>query len=243
MPQVTCAGAYLGLPDKFLVLLFQKKSDLARYFERFCNHEADASMRWYHHKTHQLVAAVAADGLDGFDSTALQGHVTYAVAHNLFDGYLGFHMQLPHWLGEGLAHYFALQVPSDVVNVRILDSEAVGQDEKRSNWPVKVRRRARHEGVCFPFEEMAAWAKFEDLGYHAHSQSWSRVDFLAKRDKEKLGYMITQLKRMPPVANARVPAKQIAVQAQKFLIELFELDPAAFDKEWRRWVLKTYPKK
>lgn len=33
-------GKYLGLPDKFLLLLFQKRSDLARYTERFTTQRA-----------------------------------------------------------------------------------------------------------------------------------------------------------------------------------------------------------
>ncbi|MCA8974958.1 MAG: hypothetical protein KDC98_09565 [Planctomycetes bacterium] len=236
-------GPYLGMGDKFLVLLFQKESDLARYFERFCNTKADTSMRWYHTKTHQLVAAVAAQGLEGFDSIALQGHVTYAVTHNLLNGYKGFHMQLPMWLDEGLAHSFALAVPSDVVNVQILDTEAVSQDDKQANWPVKVRRRAQHDGAYFTFEQMVKWTKFEEMGYHAHSQSWSRVDYLLQLDREKVGLMIGQLKSMPPAVGGAVPAAHVATKAQKLLIELFELDAATFDTRWREWVLKTYPKK
>ena len=50
---------------------------------------------------------------------------------------------------EGLAHYYALDVPSDVANVQILDSEAT-PDLKIGAWPVKVRRRARHEGSNVP---------------------------------------------------------------------------------------------
>ena len=41
-------GKYLGLPDKFLLVLFQKKSDLARYVDRFCGMQADKSQRGYH---------------------------------------------------------------------------------------------------------------------------------------------------------------------------------------------------
>src|SRR5262245_11266204 len=34
-------GSYLGLPDKFLLLLLQKKSDLGRYLHRFCDFEEE----------------------------------------------------------------------------------------------------------------------------------------------------------------------------------------------------------
>lgn len=235
-------GPYLGMGDKYLVLLFQKKSDLARYFERFTSFRADTSMRWYHLKTHQMLAAVSAETLEGFDATATHAHVIYMVAHNLFSGYRGFHVSMPLWFDEGLAHYWALDVPSDVANVQILDNEAT-PDLKIGAWPPKVRARARHEGVCFTYEQMAAWKKFEDLGYHAHAQAWSRVDFLIARDPEKVAFMIKKLKAIPPVANSMVSHETVETLMRKLLIELFELDPESFDKEWRKWVLKTYPKK
>lgn len=235
-------GKYLGLPDKHLVLLFQKKSDLARYFERFCDFKVDKSMRWYHQQTNQMLAAVCSESLEGYDATAIYGHVVYAVAHNLLNGYRGYHMQLPLWLDEGLAHHFARQVPSGIVNVQVLDSEAEPEDNV-DVWPAKVRRRAQHEGVCFTFAQMSAWAKFEELGYHAHSQAWSRVDFLLARDRDKVGVLVDKLKHMPPVDGGMIPPAQVSVQAQKLLFELFELDAASFDEQWRDWVLKTYPKK
>ncbi|MCA8951302.1 MAG: hypothetical protein KDE27_17475 [Planctomycetes bacterium] len=235
-------GKFLGLGDKFLVLLFEKTSDLSRYFDRFCNYKTDVAMRWYHVKTHQLLAALAIEDMEGFDATAVHSNVIYSVAHNLFSGYRGYHLELPLWLGEGLAHYFAAGIPSDVVNVRVLDSEA-DPERKIGIWPVKVRKRAQHEGVCFTFDQMCAWEQFGEMGYHHHAQAWSRVDFLMKRDPEKVAFMLRKLKELPPVPSAMVPRATVEALTRKLLIELFELDAAKFDSEWREWVLKTYPKK
>jgi hypothetical protein len=235
-------GAFLGQPDKFLLLLFQKKSDMARYMDRFCGLAADSSMRYCHPKTHQMVACISAEGLEGFDDTALHGHLTYALMHNLMCGYNGFHYQLPLWFAEGIAHWYSRQIPSDNANVQIRDDEAVAED-KQNNWPVKVRRRAQHQGAFFPFETMAAWDDREKMGYHAHSQSWSRIDFLMQRDAEKVGLMLRQLKALPAGGDGGVQqSAQARTLAVKLVTELFELDPAAFDEAWREWVLKTYPK-
>jgi hypothetical protein len=236
-------GRYLGMQDKYLVLLLQKRSDVARYFEHFCDFQCDSSMQWYHPKTHQMLTAVAAQALEGFDASAVHGHVLYSVTHNLMSGYRGYHLRLPLWLEEGLAHWYSRRVPNDGVNVQILDSEAVAQDDKQADWAVKVRRRAQHEGVCYPFEEMVKWTTFEQMGYHAHSQSWSRVDYLMQLDRAKVGQLITRLKQMPPVLETQVPPEKVGIAAQKLLFELFELDAPAFDERWREWVLKTYPKK
>ncbi|MCA8966696.1 MAG: hypothetical protein H6838_15925 [Planctomycetes bacterium] len=235
-------GPYLGQPDKFLVLMFQKKSDLARYADRFCNMKVDDSLRYYHTQSSQLLFGFAAEGLEGFDEAGLHAHMLYAVVHNLLNAYRGYYYQLPLWLEEGVAHWYSRKVHADTINVQILDTEAVAED-KQANWPVKVRRRAVHDGAFFTFEQMAAWEKFDEMGYHAHSQAWSRVDYLMQTDPEKLGLMITKLKSVPPIPGAQVPAAQIRTLAQKLLIELYELDGPTFDEKWREWVLKTYPKK
>jgi hypothetical protein len=234
-------GAFLGQPDKFLLLLFQKKSDMARYLDRFCGLQAETSMRYCHPKTHQMVACVSAEGLEGFDDTALHGHVVYAVVHNLISGYQGFSYPVPPWFSEGLAHWYSRQVPSDTINVQIRDDEAVAED-RRNDWHVKVRRRAQHAGACFPFATMATWDDGLAMGYHAHAQAWSRVDFLMQRGADKVGLLLRQLKALPAGGDQAQLAAQAREQAVRLVGELFGLGPAEFDAAWREWVLKTYPK-
>ncbi len=235
-------GAYLGMPDKYLLLLFHKRSDMARYMERFCNRKEDVSMRFYHDKTHQMLLAVSAEGLEGFDEPGLHGHVVYALWHNLMNGYRGYRYPLPHWFAEGLAHWYARKVDSDMLNIQIRDDEAV-DEQTQHKWPMKVRRRAQHDGAWIPFETMAQWAKWEDLGYQAHSQSWSRVDYLMHVDRAKVGEMLRQLKAVPSDSTFEGQAQQLRNLAVQLVVQLFELDPQQFDEKWRDWVLKTYPKK
>ena len=235
-------GAFLGLPGKFLLLTFQKQSDMARYMDRFCNQKVDKSMRHYHDKTCQMLLAVAMEGLDGIDESGLHAHVLFATWQNLINGYNGFSYPLPLWFGEGLCHWYARKVPTEFLSVQIKDDEAVAE-EKQHNWPVKVRRRAQHEATCFKFDDMAEWAKWEDMGYHRHAQSWSRMDFLMQQDKQKVGLMLRQLKAVPPDNTFEGQAPVLRTLAKKLVVELFELDGPAFDAKWREWVLKTYPKK
>ncbi len=235
-------GAFLGLPGKFLLLQCQKKSDMARYMDRFCGVKEDTSMRYYHQKTFQLVHVMASEGLEGFDESGLHGHMVYALWHNLVNGYRGFAFPLPMWLTEGLAHWHARKVKSVFLNVQIKDDEAVAE-EKQANWPAKVRARAQHEGAFLPYEQLAAIVKWDDMGYHAHAQSWSRVDYLMQADKEKLGALLKQLKAVAADGTYEAQGAQIRAMATKLLAELYGLDAAGFDQKWREWVLKTYPKK
>jgi hypothetical protein len=236
------SGPYLGLPDKFLVLLFQKKSDLARYLDRFCGQKSDTSMRFYHDKSRQMLFAMAADGLEGFDESGLHGHLVYALWQNLMSGYNGYSYPLPLWFSEGIAHWYGRKVESQFLNIQIRDDEAVA-DEKQNNWPVKVRRRAQYDTTWFPFATMAEWSKWEDLGFHAHTQSWSRIDYLMQVDRQRVGLMLKKLKSVPPGNSYEGMAGTLRTAAQKLLLELFDLDATTFDQKWREWVLKTYPKK
>ncbi|MCA3007896.1 MAG: hypothetical protein INH34_05980 [Phycisphaerales bacterium] len=235
-------GAFLGLPGKFLLLQCQKKSDMARYVDRFCGAKEDTSTRHYHAQTFQMVHAMSAEGLEGFDESGLHGHMVYALWHNLLNGHNGFAYPLPAWLAEGVAHWHARKVKSVFLNVQIRDDEAVAQ-EQQVNWPAKVRARAQHEGAFFPFDVMAAWSNPEELGYHGHAQSWSRVDYLLQTDRAKLGALLKQLKAVPPDGTYEAQGGRIRAQAQKLVAELYGLDGPAFDRAWREWVTKTYPKK
>jgi hypothetical protein len=235
-------GPFLGLPGKFLVLLCQKKSDMARYVDRFCGAKADTSTRHYHDKTFQMLQAMSAEGLEGFDESGLHGHMVYALWHNLANGYRGFVFPLPHWLTEGLAHWHARKVKSVFLNVQIRDDEAVDL-EQQANWPAKVRARAQHDGAFIPFDVMAAWSKPEELGYHDHAQAWSRVDYLLQSDRAKFGALLKQLKAVPSNGDYEAQGAQIRAQAQKLLAELYGLDGPGFDRAWRAWVTKAYPKK
>ncbi len=236
------AGPYLGQPDKFLLLLFQKKSDLARYLDRFAGVQMDKPYRHHHVTTRQLVAVLCVEGFENFDDAALHRYTVNLLVHNLLNAYRGFYYALPFWLEEGLAHWYSQRVVSEFITLNMRDDDAVDL-EKAWQWAVKVRRRAEHESTFIPFATMLGWKKWDDLGFHAHLQSWSRVDFLMAKGPQQVGEMITALKKLaPPQAGEDLHPALVNVQ-RKALLEIWGLDEAGFDREWRDWVRKTYPKK
>ncbi len=80
------------------------------------------------------------------------------------------------------------------------------------------------------------------MGYHAHAQAWSRVDFLIQRDRVAFAALVAALKLLPPGEGGAPPAELVRETGRQ-LGSRFGLDPAGFDREWRDWVLRTYPKK
>jgi len=233
---------FLGSGGKFLLLCFQKKSDMARYMQRFCDLQVDDSMRAVHKKTDQMLMCMSAEGLDGFDAQGLHAHVLHGVWYNLVNGFRGYRYPLPQWLGEGLAHYYARRVESQFVNVPLKDSDSVSRDDMHK-WSSKVSRRAQHEGAFFPFEAMAAWDDQFQLGYHEHTQSWSRVDFLMHLDPQKVGEVIHKAKGLRANGDWAGQGRQALEVTKNAVYALFEFDGPGFDAAWRDWVLKVYPKR
>lgn len=235
-------GPFLGAPDKHLLLMFQKKSDMARYMKRYCDTQADDSFRYVHKVTHQPLLCISVEGMEGFDSEGLHSHMVFAMWQNLMNIYRGFHYPLPMWFSTGLAHYYSRQVKSEFISARIGDTESVDQ-ETQNKWYQKVYKRSRHEGATIAFDKLSAMDDWEKFGFHAHTQSWSRLEFLMERDPQKVGLMLDKMKRMSASGDWSGDGARLRKMMPKLLYEAFEMDGATFDAEWRKWVLKNYPKR
>lgn len=234
-------GKYLGLPDKFLLLLFQQKSDLARYLDRFCGVQADKSYRFYHLKSSQMLAAIAADGIEAPDDLALQSHVAYSLVHNFVNGYQGYYYELPAWFDEGLAQCYARRVPTDFVNV-LIGKDDVVDEERQHLWPQKVRARVSFDAAP-KADAVLRWTQ-KDLDYIGFVMSWSRVDYLMTLGDEKLGLFFRQLKSLDlPHDGTMIQPAQLDTLQRQLLQKIYDLDPDSFDERWKAWVLKTYPRK
>lgn len=234
-------GKYLGLPDKFLLLLFQKKSDMARYFDRFCGGvKVDKSFGHYFIDSQQFVYGVSVEGLELADDDALHSHVLYGLCGNLINGLHGYSYQLPPWFVEGLAHAFSRRIETDFVNVSFQEGDHVDEQEQHK-WAKKVRARAQYERTRIPFAQMQAWQRPDEMGYHGHLQAWSRMDFLMQQDKQKVGALWAALKSFP--GGGSVPPEQLAQKTLAVLQQEFGLDAQGFDEAWAAWVLATYPRK
>lgn len=234
-------GPFLGLPDKFLLLVFQKKSDLARYFDRFCGVQADRSFSYYLPTSHQFLFGVSLEGLEVADDPSLHSHVLYGLAGNLLNGLRGYSYRMPPWLAEGYAHEVSRRVETEFVNVTVKDDEAVNEEDQHL-WPKKVRARAQYNRTRVPFAQMALWQKNQDMGYHGELQAWSRVDFLLEQDKDKLGALLVRMKSLPISFEGTKPEDWAQMQATA-VQEIFGWDGATFDEKWREFVLETYPRK
>ncbi len=221
----TAAGPFLGLPDKYLILLFEKKSDLARYADRFCGRAITGSMRHLHEKSRQELVIATAESDPPLDEAALHSQVNYLLGSALVDGLDGRTSSTPEWLRLGIAYGYSRQVTTNLVTVTMHEDERI-DPQSQHLWREKMYARAQHEQLLVPFEQLTSAS---DFGFYSSIQAWSRVDYLRQLDVHKLGALLIACKKNLTTARQ-----------QQALEELFGFAGATFDGKWREWVLKTY---
>ena len=211
----------LGEKQKLLILLFEKKSDLARYFKSFCGRETQQTQRHTHYGTGHRSLVMTAEGDDGpRDSETTHAQFRYFAMQMFMDAAGGG----PLWLQYGLGHVYEREVPCNMINCGVRADESVDL-ASQYEWGKKIRKRVKFEGLVVPFEELTTKT---DLGYYGHVQAWARVEWMLQdraRFAEFLGAVLGKPSR----------ARQVAA-----LAGVYELEPAAFDAAWRKWCAKNY---
>lgn len=215
-------GTFLGQKDKLTIALFQKKSDLARYLDRFCGRKGETGQTVRLGTTAAVGVAMTAEGQDVYDEAQLHSLFRNLLVGALLEAAGG----APHWLSVGLAHVEDRKVPSRLMMVAIKDDDHVDQDTQHK-WHAKMKGRVRHAELLTPIAELAT--QF-DFGYWQHLQAWSRVDFLVAADRAKFGELLRKVRGGSGGAAAQLEA----------LRTVYGLEPEAFDARWREWVAKTY---
>ena len=216
------AGAKrLGEKQKFLLVLFEKRSDLARYFQSFCGRESQQTQRHTHYGTGHLSLVMTAEGDDGpRDSETTHAQFRYFATQMFLDAAGGG----PLWLQYGLGHVYERQVPCNMINCGVRADESV-DPASQYDWEKKIRKRVKFDGLVIPFEKLTTTV---DLGFYGHVQAWARVEWMLQ-DKAKFADFLQGVLSRPS------RSRQIAA-----LAGAYELEPAAFDDAWRKWCAKNY---
>ncbi len=235
-------GPYLGMPSKYTVLIFDKKSSFGRYTSVYIGRECAAPQRWCFPETGSFLFATAAEFLQGdyVNDSALACDVITGVVQNLGNGFRGYRAIMPLWFSEGLAHWFSRRFDPryhifsglDPTKIRIKDE---------SDWAPSVRARVEHE--VFPkIEEMLAWSDADALEWADHLMLWSRVDYLLSREDGAAGRFLRILKE-PFAGGSAITDLMVRERSKEALAATTGADLAAFDQTWCEWVQKTYAKK
>jgi len=219
----------LAMREKFLVLLTQKKSTLARFTQEYCGAERGDSCLHSFPELGALFFGVSDESV-ALGDAELHYATVYGVAQILLCGINGFPHQLPTWWMNGLALWFARAAEPRVLMYSKPANEMLPPAEL-ADWQPLVRGRAE-TGACLPWAEMLARANWLEQPFGDNLVLWSRLDWLLQREGTALA-LTTRMSLPVP----QTPDSLAALQEATGL----ELD--ALDEAWRAWVRESYRKK
>jgi len=237
---------YLGHPDKFRLLLCERKSDFGRYLRTYEPMETEFSYRTGWRGEGMFVIAnieAVAEYWEDEDEAPLDTMFHCIVTHNLANNFVdGFRSQdpfrCPTWMVYAAGHHFTRQVDE---RYPWFDGRKVIYDRFDDSWDWEPRVRNLVGNDFFASaQEMFAWTEYEQMHPRDHIVSWSKLEYLlgeVEGDPQAfLRALCTPLKR--------VDAEQEPVTRQTQALETaFGLTPAELDAGWSKWVKKTYRKK
>ena len=237
-------GPYLGMKDKYTVILFEKESGLGRFALRFAGRQERQPFR-HGFSSGSLFFGACTETAKSFwaDDTKMHTLVVFNVAHNLLDGYQGYYWSLPVWLPEGISHILSRRIDERFNNYSYVE-EASTELRKEWDWAPKVRKRVKNK-IVPSAETVMNWTAYDKLKFVNHLSVWSRVDFLLEtRAIEFAAFMSRSKTNFSDLRRGEKPSTELILARQsKLFQEIFGWDGAAFDEAWENHVLKTYSKR
>ncbi|MEM7202344.1 MAG: hypothetical protein AAF628_18885 [Planctomycetota bacterium] len=234
-------GPYFGMPGKYTVLVTAKTGPYLDYLETFLGRVSSSGQRWHFKETGSLFYGAAADGEDAKlrHDTALHTHLVFNVAHNLVDGFRHYSYDLPVWIREGIAHWFARRISPRWPNYS--QSEG-GVADKRSTWRWRVTaRRLMSSGKGAPLSEAYQWRDFSDIAFQDHVLIWSRWDYLMTLGNDKFAEFMFALKGRVDAKTWSSDDNDLPGATRDALRQVYGVSPLSFDERWREWVQENYP--
>ena len=235
-------GPYLGMRDKYVVLMVDKLGTYRQYLGTFVGRNTKFPQRWHFKETSSLLFAVAAEcGEEQTlkDDTAMHCALAFNVGQNLLDGFRYYSYDLPVWIREGLGHWLLRRVDPKW-NQFDQNEGSVAEMKKISNWAPYVRNLVTSGGKFATFADIYAWRDFGNITFNDHTAIWSRIDWLMSQGPEKWQQYLFLIKgrvdaQWFPDQNDLVGATRDALK------EVYGLGVLDFDAKWAEWVKATYP--
>jgi len=231
------AGPYLGLEHKFAVLLLQRTASLARYTRAYQGVETMEPKRHYDPGS-AMTFAVAEETTNGLlkDDFALHTHLVYNLASNLYNGYRGYHHELPPWLLGGLAHWHARRV---CPRFPAYERQAGDTDhETRDFWKWDERAQGLMRNKAFePLTALLARTDLTQFGMEQHIQAWAFVDFLMATRKAATMKFLRGMKDPFHALRSEPTQAEVSERAAALFPQAFALDPAGLEDVWRAHLL------
>jgi len=230
-------GPYLGMQDKYEVLVLPSVSASVTYLTSQCGVQSKRSQRW-HYVTRGVLSFVTHPDQGSLRQDAgMHGHIVFNLAHNLYDGLAHYNYDTFVWLHEGLAHYMERELDPRY-NSFDADEGAVAEETRKENWKPEVLKLIA-EGEFPRMAELVGLKRYSELRLDHHFTTWSMVDFLIATKPDKLGEFMWALKRNFDAQGIPTGTKLPDLHRAKFK-ELFGWSYSEFDEAWKTWCTTAY---
>jgi len=229
------AGPYLGMAQKFSVLIVRRVASNARYTRAYGGQESIEPLRLNFYEYGALGLCLSEETSLGVarNDEALHTHLVYNVVANLLNGYRGYNHDLPAWLTFGLAHWYSRRIcPRYPAYERKVDDTAPVSSFWK--WGERAQGLMRHQA----FEAIEDLMMREDVtrfGMEQHIHMWFLVDYLMAAHREPTMGFLHDMKDPFHGALALPDHDELMDRQWERFRQRYGCDPAAIEAEWRKY--------
>jgi hypothetical protein len=234
-------GPYLGMKDKFLVLVLEKTGPYEQYMKNYLGRPTKHPQRWHFKEVSQILIAFPTEDeqFPRKHDTALHCSLAFNVSQNLLDGFRYYAYDLPVWIREGFGHW----------NERRVDGKWPSYDQNEGSiadmrtierWEPYCRQLIAVGGKFAPFTEVVGWRDFGDITFNDHITVWSRMDWLLSQGPEKWQKFLFGVKGRVD-ANWQADQNDLVGATREALQAAYGVSIIDFDRKWAEWVKAHYP--
>lgn len=236
-------GPYMGMRDKFLVLVFEKQGPFQQYMKKYLGRDSKHPQRWHFKEASNMLFTMSTENEEfpRKHDTALHCSLAFNVSQNLMDGFRYYNYDLPVWIRESYGHWNDRRVSPLWANFD-QNEGALADIKTLTKWEVYCRQLVSAGNPEFaPFTEAFGWRDFGKIKFNDHVTLWSRMDWLMSQGPEKWQKFLFAIKgRVDPKTWAH-DQSDIVGACRTALQDAYGLSVLEFDKKWIEWVKATYP--
>lgn len=236
---------YLGNPNKFLLLLCERKSELSRYTRGVHGQPQEAVFRYGAFNDCMVLGASLEAIRENFGArddapydTVLYCQIVSSLITNFINGFQGNLYEAPDWLGNVLAHYYVRQL-----DPRYMTARGYGPNDPPDadswKWIPVIQQLVKTKYVTAT-TKMFAWEKYADMTKHDHMTAWSKLEYLLTEVK---GDRKCWIEAMCNRGSEEGKKEELVARQTRALLACMELTPEELDTAWAKWVKKTYKRR
>lgn len=235
-------GPYMGMKDKFLVLVFEKLASYQQYMKKYLGRETKHPQRWHFKESSSLLFTMSTENeqFPRKHDTALHCSLAFNVSQNLLDGFRYYNYDLPVWIREAYGHWNDRKISPlwsnfDQNEGSLADIKTVWK------WEVYCRNLIGKPEDFAPFADAFQWRDFGKITFNDHVAIWSRMQWLMSQGPEKWRKFLFAIKGRVDEKTWAADQTDLVGACREALQEAYGLSVLQFDAKWMEWVKATYP--